>query len=61
MNAENEFPLKDERTPDTPVKKKYHKPSIQVYGTLAQMTETTFNPGRRADNPGGPSPLFRRT
>ena len=64
MNANNDsLVVNAVRKLDETSKKKYHKPSIQVYGTLAQMTENTFQfPSVGPDSAGGPpSNTFRRT
>ena len=34
-------------------KKTYRKPSVQIYGTLNQMTRNQVNPGHVSDGGGG--------
>jgi hypothetical protein len=38
---------------DTPVRKPYSKPELQVYGNLAEITNLSTNrTGKKVDNPG---------
>jgi hypothetical protein len=49
--------------PERPIKRAYHKPSVQIYGTLSQITQAQPNPAAFALDPtaNAPHQVDRRT